>query len=114
LPQLPSGKWADDESQADEVEPAESPTEAGYFKAYPNPFSQSTTIEYDLGNECEFGCQIMLFDLQGRIIMQEILTAERGNGSFSINIGRYGNGIYYCTLYGEGRMLQIEKLILLK
>jgi hypothetical protein len=88
--------------------------ESGYFKAYPNPFSESTTIKYDLGQECDLGCQIRLYDLQGRIIAQQMLTSDQGNGNFIIDMSLYGNGIYYCTLYGDGRMLQTEKLILLK
>jgi hypothetical protein len=109
--QMPEGP---SERRGMEEEVITPPTEAEYFKAYPNPFSQSTTIEYDLGKACELGCQLRLYDLQGRIILQEILRSEDGKGSFVVDMSRYGNGIYYCTLYGDGRMLQTEKLILMK
>ena len=111
IPSAPSEKRGEEEPQEESIE---SPTEATFFKVYPNPFGSSTTIEYDLGNACEHGCKLRLYDVQGRIIIQEIMTAERETGNMVIDMGRYGNGIYYCTLYGEGRMLQTEKLILLK
>ena len=108
---LPSERRGQEEP---EEELLESPTEASYFKAYPNPFANSTTIVYDLGKECETGCVIRLYDIQGRVILEEVLYSAGGKGSFVVDMSRYGNGIYYCSLYGNGQMLQTEKLILMK
>lgn len=91
-----------------------SPTETKYFKAYPNPFTNSTTIEYDLGKACEQGCELRLYDLQGRIILQQMLWAEDGKGRISVDMSRYTNGVYYCGLYGNERLLQTEKLNLMR
>jgi hypothetical protein len=111
IPEAPSARYGEEEDKEEVIVP---PTQAKYFKAYPNPFTNSTTIEYDLGRECELGCEIRLYDLQGRVIMHKVLRVENGKGDMVIDMSRYVNGIYYCTLYGEGRMLQTEKLILLK
>jgi hypothetical protein len=81
---------------------------------YPNPFSNSTTIAYDLGKECELGCEIQFYDIQGRIIMRQTLYTDNGKGSFVVDMSSYGNGIYYCALYGDKQLLQTEKLILMR
>jgi hypothetical protein len=64
--------------------------------------------------ECELGCQLRLYDLQGRIVLQEMLYPDNGKGSFVVDMSQYGNGVYYCSLYGDKQLLQAEKLILLK
>ena len=111
VPESPSGKWAGEEVTGEEMIV---PTEASYFNVYPNPFSNYTTIEYDLGKECELGCELRLFDLQGRIILQQTLLSENGKGRINVDMNRYSNGVYYCALYGNKQMLQTEKLILMK
>jgi hypothetical protein len=88
--------------------------EANYFQAYPNPFAQTTTIAYDLGRDCKLGCQLRLYDVQGRIILQQLLESENGKGTEVLDLSNYGQGVYYCSLYGEGQLLQTQKLILLK
>ena len=85
-----------------------------FFSAYPNPFSNSTTIEYNLGTECELGCELRLYDVQGRVILKETLYSESGKGQLTIDLSLYGSGIYYCSLYGNRQLLQTEKLILMK
>ena len=92
----------------------ETEQESGYFKVYPNPFSSTTTIEYNLGRECEEGCEIRLYDLQGQIILKEVLHNTNGVGQLTVDLSSYGNGIYYCSLYGNQQLLQTEKLILMK
>jgi hypothetical protein len=62
------------------------------------------------------GCFIRLFDMSGRIIHQQNLSMmdNDGNGSVTIDMSRYDNGIYFCALYSNIRLLQTEKLILMK
>jgi len=107
---IPSERRGQDEPEETLV----SPTETKYFKAYPNPLTNSTTIEYDLGEECEMGCELRLYDLQGRIILQQTLWTENGKGRMDVDMSHYTNGVYYCGLYGNQRLLQTEKLILMR
>ncbi|MBL4587710.1 MAG: T9SS type A sorting domain-containing protein [Flavobacteriales bacterium] len=85
---------------------------------YPNPFSNSTTIDYSLGEDCTTtgNCFIRLFDMSGRVIHQQNLSMmdNDGNGSMTIDMSRYDNGIYFCSLYCNRQLLQTEKLILMK
>lgn len=85
-----------------------------FFRAGPNPFSQSTTIAYDLGKDCESGCELRLYDLQGRVILSQTLFTDEGKGSITVDMSNYRSGIYYCSLYGDKQLLQTEKLILMK
>jgi len=108
MPEEPS------ERRGMEEEAITPPTEAEYFKVYPNPFTNSTTVEYDLGKECNLGCELRLFDLQGRVILQQRLWTENGKGRIDVDMTHYSNGVYYCALYGNEQMLQTEKLILMR
>ncbi len=86
----------------------------GTLEVYPNPFTNSTTIAYDLGKECELGCVLRLYDLHGRVLLEEMLSLQDGKGQFEVDMSRYTNGIYYCSLYGNKQLLQTEKLILMR
>ncbi len=99
---------------AQQTNDAPLPTEATYFQAYPNPFSQELSITYNLGNDCSSGCYLRIIDVQGRIILDKALVANEGKGSLSLNMSQYENGIYFCALYSNTRLLQTEKLILLR
>ncbi|MCF8460515.1 MAG: T9SS type A sorting domain-containing protein [Flavobacteriales bacterium] len=112
IPGAPSEKRGQEEEQDEEV--VQSPTETDYFKVYPNPFSTTTTIEYNLGKDCELGCEVRIYDLQGRIILKRMLWADSGKGRIDVEMSGYSNGVYYCALYGSNQLLQTEKLILLK
>ena len=116
--ELPSGRMGIEEDEDLENETEEfisrSPTESEYFRAYPNPFSNSTTIKYDLGKDCEQGCKLRLYDLQGREIFAQILYSDDGKGTVVVDMSRYNNGLYYCSLYGNQQLLQTEKLILMR
>lgn len=114
IPSLPSGKWLGSGEDPEQDEIVNSPTETEYFRAYPNPFANSTTVAYNLGNECESGCALRLYDLRGRIIVEENLSFKDGKGQFTIDMNRYDSGVYYCNLYGNQQLLQTEKLILMK
>ncbi|MCD4698934.1 MAG: T9SS type A sorting domain-containing protein, partial [Bacteroidales bacterium] len=89
------------------------------ISAYPNPFSQSTTISYTLPCETE-NAQILIFNIKG----QKIKTL--GNCKFMK--GRYsvvwdgtnatgepvGSGIYFCKLNINNKPITTKKIMLLK
>jgi len=111
IPSAPSEKRGEEEPQE---EPLASPTQMQYFKVYPNPFNNSTTVAYNLGEDCKFGCELRLYDIQGRVISSQVLLGDGGKGELSIDLSHYGSGLYYCSLYGSKQLLQTEKLILLR
>jgi hypothetical protein len=105
---LPSSKYASEEV---EWEVAESPTEAEYFKAYPNPFNQQITVAYDLKADCATGCFIRITDIQGRTVLEEPIIGTDGPNTIIFDLGKYQTGMYVCSLYNEERLLQTTRLI---
>jgi len=65
--------------------------------AYPNPFTDLTTINYELTRE--ENVVISLFDTQGRLV-RCLVDANHERGSYTIRISgaELGNGVYYCVM----------------
>jgi glucose/arabinose dehydrogenase len=57
-------------------------------------------------DECEDGCRVMANDLQGRIIVDEVLI---GQNSFRIPTGNLSAGIYFFSLQGPSGRSVIEQ-----
>jgi hypothetical protein len=68
------------------------------LSAYPNPFSQSTTIKYSLHEAAQI--QLQVYDIYGRLV-ETLLTADQSEGDYqqiwrgSSSVPR---GIYFCRL----------------
>jgi len=107
IPESPSERRAAPEWDS----PTESPTEASYFKAYPNPFNQQVTIAYNLKDDCSDGCFIRLTDIQGRTVYEQPISTGSGPNSITFDLGRYETGMYICSLYNNQRLLQTSRLI---
>jgi hypothetical protein len=108
IPMAPSAKHGEEEA---EEEIGISPTEAKYFKAYPNPFTNEVTIEYDLKEDCNAGCFLRLVDIQGRIVFEQRLITGDSPNRVTFDMGRYETGMYICALYNSQRLLQTSRLI---
>ncbi|MCF8460517.1 MAG: T9SS type A sorting domain-containing protein [Flavobacteriales bacterium] len=106
IPGAPSEKRSQEEPE--EITP--SPTEASYFKAYPNPFTGEITIEYSLTEDCKGGCSLRLTDIQGRLVFQKQINGD-GSGRFTVDMQRYETGMYMCSLYGQKQLLQTARLV---
>jgi hypothetical protein len=111
IPEAPSARYGEEEGAEEEVESMMSPTEASYFKAYPNPFTNEVTIAYDLKDNCADGCLIRIVDIQGRIVLEQRIASGEGPNSFTLDMGAYETGIYICSLYNSQRLLQASRLV---
>jgi photosystem II stability/assembly factor-like uncharacterized protein len=79
---------------------------------YPNPFSNSTTIEYDLEESAKVS--LMIFNHLGQQV--EVLVNEeqaRGTHQVQWDAGDLLAGVYYCLLK-TGKHLITEKIIKMK
>jgi uncharacterized repeat protein (TIGR01451 family) len=77
------------------------------ISAYPNPFDESTTIvlpQSISGKQNE----IVLTDLQGRVIRTENVS---GTNSFILQRGNLEDGIYFCTMKSEGKIVGVTKIM---
>jgi hypothetical protein len=79
---------------------------------YPNPFNNSTTIEFSLP-ETDF-VTLKVYNIIGQEIATIVSTnLARGNYKYTWNASEYVSGIYYYKIE-SGEYQQVNKMILLK
>ncbi|MBI5538845.1 MAG: C10 family peptidase [Bacteroidia bacterium] len=78
------------------------------ISVFPNPFSESTIISYNLTNNTNI-C-LYIFDITGKIIFSKQFSEEKGYNQISINLNSNPEGIYYYKLK-VGNSLYTGKLI---
>lgn len=78
----------------------------------PNPFSESTTINYTLPENIN-NASIIIFDLQGKQIKKMDLQ-QRGQGSVLVQAGELYAGMFVYTLVVDGKEIASKKMILTK
>lgn len=82
------------------------------LKNYPNPVSQSTTIEFSLNKETKVNLQI--WDNCGRVIETLVNeTMPAGKHSVMYDAGRLRSGIYYYSLVADDKR-KTNSMIILK
>jgi hypothetical protein len=81
------------------------------YQNKPNPFSQSTTIEYYVPEKAE-NVSILIFDMQGSLI-KSIKNLGIGKGSVMINAAELRAGMYLYSLIVNGNEIDTKKMILL-
>lgn len=70
----------------------------GLSQNYPNPFSETTTIDYDLSGETG---ELILSDVSGKVISVYALNSPNGQ----ITIGGFLPGIYFYTLSNDSGII---------
>jgi beta-N-acetylhexosaminidase len=79
---------------------------------YPNPFNNSTTIEFSLA-KTDF-VTLKVYSIIGQEIATIVsMNLVRGNYKYNLNASEYASGIYYYKLE-SGEYQQVNKMILLK
>jgi Chaperone of endosialidase/Secretion system C-terminal sorting domain len=78
----------------------------------PNPFSQSTTIRYNLPVDVK-QATLLIFDMQGKQVKQAALS-NRGNGSYLLQGSELTAGMYLYTLMADGKEIETRRMILTK
>ena len=91
---------------------AASPSDFGFYNAYPNPFNPTTLLSYNLPESGNV--KLVIFDIQGREtakLFEGMQTA--GVHQTSFNAQGLASGIYFAHLSANGKA-QIQKLLLIK
>jgi YVTN family beta-propeller protein len=88
---------------------------------YPNPFSQTITINYNVAekNEAPTKVQIMIYDINGKLVeslVDEIMQSGCYTASWN---GTYGDGTHapygtYFVLFRAGNVVEVGKIMLIK
>ncbi|MEM8568809.1 MAG: tail fiber domain-containing protein [Bacteroidota bacterium] len=102
---------ADNTRTGDASEPALD--QESVFELYqnaPNPFNQSTAIRYYLPEDIQ-KAQLFLYDVNG-LQVKALKISQRGKGEVNILGSELSAGIYFYTLFADGRVSQTRKMIL--
>lgn len=76
----------------------------------PNPFSETTTIQYALPNDVKTAL-LCVYDLNGKQMFQKEL-AGRGNASVTLQGGELPAGMYLYSLIVDGKVIDTKRMIL--
>lgn len=79
--------------------------------AYPNPTSSLATIDYDIVN-LSTNAKIEIHNLLGNKVME--VPLEKGEVSAKISTDTFDNGIYFYSLYIDGKRVTTKKLVVKK
>lgn len=67
------------------------------MRSYPNPFSSTTTLEFNLSETKNVS--ISITDVMGRIVKTiQTKYLQQGNNKIEINLSELTNGIYFCKI----------------
>ena len=67
---------------------------------YPNPSSGQFHVSFDC--EKDQSCLISVYDLSGRMVMEQNISAVQGNNIVDINATSLISGMYLMRLSGDG------------
>ena len=97
-----------------EIISTEVPDEYILYQNYPNPFNPVTNIKYTVKRQTS-KVKLMVFDINGREILK-LVDNEQTTGTYEVDFdgSKYPSGVYFYSLYSEGRLLDTKKLILIK
>ena len=77
--------------------------------AYPNPFKDVINLEIDANNTNP--TLIKIFDIIG--VQKQVIELDELNakGKFTIQIKDLNEGIYFCNIYSNNKLLDSKKII---
>ena len=78
----------------------------------PNPFSVTTTLNYNLPQSFS-SAKIVITDSKGKTL-KEIDITGKGKGSLQIDAASFSSGVYNYSLYIDGRMIGSKQMIAAK
>ena len=86
---------------------------AGLQQNIPNPFKNSTTINYILPDGTT-DAQLTITDADGRVLKDVVLGNLKGPGQAVVNVGDLASGTYFYSLVVNGKIVGTRRMILAK
>jgi Secretion system C-terminal sorting domain len=93
----------------------DSPTPSEYVlnDIYPNPFNSMTTISVGLPETSDL--KLMVYNINGqRVSTVADRSCSAGTHSFTFNADDLGSGVYFVQAIVEGKLNQIQKVVLIR
>ncbi|MBN2790800.1 MAG: T9SS type A sorting domain-containing protein [Candidatus Delongbacteria bacterium] len=89
------------------------PSEFTLYQNYPNPFNPTTEISYALSQDANVS--IKVYSSNGSAVA-ELVNASQSVGQHSVKFdaSKLSNGIFYYSLFANGRVVSTKKMLLLK
>lgn len=85
-------------------------TAASLAQNVPNPFSNNTTINYNLPQQFT-SARIMITDKSGKPIKQFNISGT-GKGSVTVDAAMFSSGTYQYSLYVDGRLVASKQMLM--
>jgi hypothetical protein len=79
----------------------------------PNPFKNSTTINYNLPDGT-VNAQLTITDAEGRVLKDVVLNNSKGAGQAVVNVGDLAAGAYFYSLEVNGKIIGTKRMVLIK
>ncbi len=76
--------------------------------AYPNPFENTTNIEYHLANELNTNATLMVFDMTGRVVKQISITGKDGVVEIKADVNA---GVYFVKIVNGSEITKTIKIV---
>lgn len=84
--------------------------QATLYQNMPNPFSEKTTISYELPERVS-SAKILIHSLDGQLIKTYPLSSNAGLGYISVDAGMLSPGIYTYSLSVNNRMVDTKRMV---
>ena len=78
------------------------------LKLYPNPASTYLFIEYDVIFVKE--AKLQIYNSIGAIVYTKLLKDKKEK--IKVSVSQYKNGLYFCSLQVDGRLLNTKKILI--
>jgi hypothetical protein len=78
------------------------------LKLYPNPATTHVFIEYDVIFVKE--AKLQIYNSIGAVVYTKTLTERQDN--IKISVSEYKNGLYFCSLKIDGKLLKTRKILI--
>ena len=82
--------------------------QADLGNVFPNPANEKFTVEYTVANEGQAG--VVIRNMLGTTIREQAVPS--GNGKVQVNTADLPEGIYFCSLFIDGKSVSTRKLVI--
>lgn len=82
---------------------------ASFSNPAPNPASSFFSVNYKLGSANADGAKLVIYNMLGAIVMDARI--EETEGVMKMDVSSLEQGIYFCALEADGKMLATRRLV---